>query len=132
MSVVVGYVATPEGTAALDTAVAEATARAVPLVVILSERGHRFGGESPDLQAQVADVEQRLASTGLTYDVRQTTKGRDVAEDIITAAQGSAAQLIVIGLRRRSPVGKLLLGSNAQRILLDAPCPVLAVKPPSD
>ena len=42
-TVVVGYVATPEGTAALNTAVAEATARSVPLVVILSERGQRFG-----------------------------------------------------------------------------------------
>src|SRR5665647_866365 len=53
----------------------------------------------------------------------------DVAEDIIGAASREEAVLIVIGLRRRSPVGKLLLGSNAQRILLDAPCPVLAVKP---
>lgn len=131
MSVVVGYVATPEGAAALDTAVAEARTRGVGLVVILSERGHRFGGEAPDLDAQAADVRARVQGSGVEVDVRQTGTGRDVAEDIIDAAREAGAQLIVIGLRRRSPVGKLLLGSNAQRILLDAPCPVLAVKPPT-
>jgi nucleotide-binding universal stress UspA family protein len=46
----------------------------------------------------------------------------------IAAADRTDAEFIVIGLRRRSPVGKLLLGSNAQRVLLDASCPVLAVK----
>ena len=55
------------------------------------------------------------------------------AEDLINIAEArSTAELIVIGLRRRSPVGKLILGSNAQRILLDAPCPVLAVKADED
>ncbi|HEY3436862.1 MAG TPA: universal stress protein [Actinotalea sp.] len=129
MSVVVGYVATPEGSAALDAAVAAAKDRGVPLIVILSERGHRFGADSGDLGAQADDVRQQLESTGLAFDVRQTTRGRDVAEDIIGAAVNDGADLIVIGLRRRSPVGKLILGSNAQRILLDSPCPVLAVKP---
>lgn len=128
MSVVVGYVSTPEGEAALDAAVAEARSRSVPLVVILSERGHRFGTDPAELQAQADEVRRRLDDTGLRYDVRLTSRGRDVAEDII-AASAEGGVLIVIGLRRRSPVGKLLLGSNAQRILLDAPCPVLAVKP---
>ena len=55
-------------------------------------------------------------------------RGNDPAEDLISVAQEVSADFIVIGLRRRSPVGKLILGSNAQRILLDASCPVLAVK----
>jgi len=129
MCVVVGYVATAEGEAALATAAAEARSRDVELVVILSERGHRFGTDPQDLQNLADDVASRLDGSGLRYEVRQTSRGRDVAEDIIGAAESGAAELIVIGLRRRSPVGKLLLGSNAQRILLDAPCPVLAVKP---
>lgn len=129
MSVVVGYVPTAEGDAALATAIREAGSREVPLIVIISERGHRFGTEAVELQAGADDVRRQLELTGLRYDVLQTTKGRDVAEDIVDAATVHDAQLIVIGLRRRSPLGKLLLGSNAQRILLDAPCPVLAVKP---
>ena len=129
MSVVVGYVATPEGSAALDAAVAAARARNVSLIVILSERGHRFGAGQGGLEAQADEVRQQLEETGLSFDVRQTTRGKDVAEDIIGAAVDDDAELIVIGLRRRSPVGKLILGSNAQRILLDSPCPVLAVKP---
>ena len=131
MSVVVGYVPTAEGEAALEAAVAQARSRSVPLVVVLSERGHRFGADAADLSAQADAVRQRLEEAGVAAQVRQTTRGRDVADDIISAAEADGAQLIVIGLRRRSPVGKLILGSNAQRILLDAPCPVLAVKPPT-
>lgn len=129
MSVVVGYVATPEGAAALEVALTEARRRGVPLVVVLSERGQRFGSEPTDLEEHVQDVRARLSDSGVPFDVRQTARGRDVADDIIGAAVDQDAELIVIGLRRRSPVGKLILGSNAQRILLDAPCPVLAVKP---
>lgn len=129
MSVVVGYVPTPEGEAALQAAAAEADARGVALLVVLSERGHRFGSDTGDLDQLADDVTARLEESGLRFEVRQTTRGKDVAEDIIGAAESVGAELIVIGLRRRSPVGKLLLGSNAQRILLDAPCHVLAVKP---
>ena len=56
----------------------------------------------------------------------------DSAEELIDTAEAADADFIVIGLRRRSPVGKLLFGSNAQRVLLDAACPVLAVKADPD
>ena len=76
-------------------------------------------------------VRSELTSRGIEHDVRVLARGRDVAEDLIGTAVEVGAGLIVIGLRRRSPVGKLILGANAQRILLLSPCPVLAVKPAS-
>jgi nucleotide-binding universal stress UspA family protein len=71
-----------------------------------------------------------LDGLGIKHQVRQLVRGLEPAEDLVAVAVESEADLIVIGLRRRSPVGKLILGSNAQRILLDAPCAVLAVKAP--
>lgn len=127
MSVVVGYVATPEGEAALATGVAEAERRGVRLVVVISDRG-RFGAAVGASDDEAEELRTRLADVAVEVEVRVTTRGRDVAEDIVDAADEVGAELIVVGLRRRSPMGKLLLGSNAQRILLDAACPVLAVK----
>ncbi|HCX84907.1 MAG TPA: universal stress protein [Micrococcales bacterium] len=125
MTIVVGYLATPEGAAALDAAVAEAGRRAARIVVVVSQRR---GDDVQALEANLEHVRDRLDEAGLGYEVRQMERGRDVADDLIDAAEETGAELIVIGLRRRSPVGKLILGSNAQRILLDAPTPVLAVK----
>lgn len=129
-SVVVGYVATPEGEAALERAVQEAQLREARLVVVGSHRGgNDFDGEDAlRVDAQNEAVSARLLETGLEFEVRTLVRGFEPAEDLISLAEATGAELIVIGLRRRSPVGKLLLGSNAQRILLDAPCPVLAVK----
>jgi nucleotide-binding universal stress UspA family protein len=121
MTIVVGHLATPEGQEALSTAVAEARERKVPLVVVTS--GKRPLEES---QAEIEKLVSRLASD---LDVRVEQGTGDLAEDLIRAATGTGAGLIVIGLRKRSPVGKLILGAGAQRILVEAPCPVLAVKP---
>jgi nucleotide-binding universal stress UspA family protein len=129
-AVVVGYVAKPEGEAAVEQGIAEARLRNATLIVVNSHRGGReYDDESSVKSAQdLSDLEARLKESGLQYDVRQLVRGFEPAEDLISIAEASGAELIVIGLRRRTPVGKLILGSNAQRILLDAPCPVLAVK----
>lgn len=129
-TVVVGHVATSEGEAALTRAVEEAKLRDARLVVVISHRGGRDldETESSELQARDAELAARLESSGVEHEVRTLVRGFEPAEDLISIAEATEAELIVIGLRRRSPVGKLLLGSNAQRILLDAPCAVLAVK----
>ncbi|GAB3459963.1 universal stress protein [Kineococcus endophyticus] len=131
MGIVVGYVANPEGRAALERAGAAAVRLSAPLVVVHSRRpGREVDAEEAELLAAVHDkVRAELAEAGQSVEVREVPDSDDPADDLITAAEDSGASLIVIGLRRRTPVGKLILGASAQRILLDAPCPVLAVKP---
>jgi nucleotide-binding universal stress UspA family protein len=129
-AVVVGYVPKPEGAAAVDQGIAEAKLRGSQLIVVNSHRGGRDFDDNASARSDedLTALEAKLKDSGVEYDVRQLVRGFEPAEDLIGIAEESGADLIVIGLRRRTPVGKLILGSNAQRILLDAPCPVLAVK----
>jgi nucleotide-binding universal stress UspA family protein len=114
--IVVGYSSRPEGRAALRRALAEAALRDAELVVL--------HGPDDDLDELGAD----LAAADVRHQLRAMQDANDAGEDLVELAEETGAAFIVIGLRRRSPVGKLLLGSNAQRVLLDASCPVLAVK----
>ena len=117
--IVVGYVDTPEGDAALDRAILEAGQRGARLVVISSHKGGSSldKTEAAEITESLENVRDRLAGSGVEHEIRQLVRGSDPSDD-----------LIVIGLRRRTPVGKLIMGSNAQQVLLDAGCPVLAVK----
>jgi nucleotide-binding universal stress UspA family protein len=128
--IVVGFVPRPEGRAALRLAAEEARLRDARLVVVNSHRGGReFDNAQPESGGQLDEVREQLKATGVQHEVRQLVRGMDAAEDLVSVAGEVGADFIVIGLRRRSPLGKLILGSSAQRVLLDAPCPVLAVKP---
>jgi nucleotide-binding universal stress UspA family protein len=133
-TIVVGYVPKPEGDAALRRAAEEAKLRGSRLVVVNSHRGGREfdGSDAVESETALDEVRRELTAAGVEHEIRQLVRGLDPADDLVTVAEELAAEFIVIGLRRRSPVGKLILGSNAQRVLLDAPCPVLAVKADAD
>jgi nucleotide-binding universal stress UspA family protein len=129
-TIVVGFVSRPEGRAAVRRAIDEAKLRESRLVVINSHRGGREfdADKAREVEKGLEEVRAELQASGIEHDIRQLVRGQEVAEDVVAVAEETGADLIVIGLRRRTPVGKLLLGSNAQRILLDARCAVLAVK----
>lgn len=130
MKVLVGFVKSPEGEAALDAAIAEAELRDAELVVVHSlVGGGRDEDKLPEYTAALREVGERLDATGLRHQIRELVRGNAPGDDLLRFAQEEPVDLIVIGVRRRSPVGKLVLGSNAQDILLGADCPVLAVKP---
>jgi len=129
MSVVVGYTDKPEGRAALDAAAAHALLTGVPLVVVSSTRGDALVDDGYLGEEAVEALLGPLRSRGV--DARlQRRVGSDPAHSVLDAAKEIDASLIVVGLRRRTAVGKLVLGSSAQQVLLGAECPVLGVKAP--
>jgi nucleotide-binding universal stress UspA family protein len=129
-SIVVGYVPTPEGVAAVDYAIKAASKDGHRLVIVNS--GVRGSDAHPAFAgaAEWDALDQQLADLGIEHEMRQPASAQSPAEEILTAADDVDAEMIVIGLRRRSPVGKLFLGSSSQQVILDASCPVVAVKRP--
>ena len=117
-TIVVGYTAKPEGRAALERSIRMARAGNSKIVIV----------HTAPTEEELAGLDEELAATGVPYEIHQAPDVLDPAEELIKVSENSSDAIIVIGLRRRSPVRKLLLGSNAQRVLLDASCPVLAVK----
>lgn len=126
-TIVVAWSADAYGRAALVHAVAEARMRGLGLLVVNATRGDALVDDRFASDEDLAGVRAELDEAGLGYEVRQSV-GPDVGDQVLQAAEEVGASLIVLGLRRRTPVGKLLMGSVAQRILLGAHCPVLAVK----
>jgi len=128
MTVLVAYSADQYGGAALDYGIEEATRSAEPLVVVNVTKGDalvdaRFAG-AHDAEA----LRGRLATLDVPAELRQAMSP-DVTEEVLSLAESEKARVLVVGVRRRTPMGKLIMGSVAQRLILDAHCPVVAVKP---
>ncbi len=130
MAIVVGYVPTKEGSAALTWATQECLLRTTNLIIVNTQHGEDAftRKESARFEEEVREVGATLEAAGLGCEVRQLVDDADASEVLVALAEKEQADFIVIGLRRRTQVGKLILGSNAQRILLDATRPVMAVK----
>ena len=127
-TIVVGWTPDEFGEAALARGLEEAKLREGRVVVVNATRGDALVDDRYADEDQLARLATELAASGVEVDVRRSI-GADVGDQVLDVAGDVSADLIVIGLRRRSPVGKLLMGSVAQRILLGAECAVLAVKP---
>ena len=116
MTILVAHSTTPESAAALEAAYREAERRpGEPIVVFL------LVGDAPDVS--------EAAARGLTVTIERPKEfEKDPVGGVVDAATALDASVLVIGIKHRTATGKLLFGSSAQRILLDATCPVLAVK----
>ena len=127
MTILVAYVARPEGKAALDKGIEIATRRNEPLVVVNAGPGGRDDTSVVD-GYEGERVAARLAALSVPAEFKHFVRGKSAVEEIDELVHQLQVSVLVIGLRRRTAVGKLLLGSTAQEILMTVSCPVLAVK----
>ena len=116
MSICVAVTDNEEGHAALEAAAVEANQLNVPLVAVnLTASELDTSGFSPALPVEVV--------------VPTTPSGLDEIDQVLQVIeQRPEITRLVVGVRRRSPVGKAVLGSIAQRLILEATIPVLSVK----
>lgn len=137
MTVAVAYDARPEALAAVETALDWASLHDTSVVVLFVEETGRAGtagvAATPAVVRAVEQEVDKLAARRLgrptpEWRVVATTAAGDVASELLHLATLNNAELLVLGSRRRTEIGKFFLGRVAQRVLLDATVPVLVVK----
>ena len=125
--ILLAYVPSATSEAAFDFAVEEAERRDASLLVLASERA-----PDPRKARGVTDqrpLQERLEETGLGFELRTVPKRDDPADDILDAVEHDDVDLVILGIRKRTPIGKILLGSTSQRVAIESPVPVVLVKP---
>ncbi|KUM36372.1 universal stress protein [Arthrobacter sp. EpRS71] len=128
MAVVVGYIPTVEGEAALKRAVLEARLRNTRLILVNLQQNESLSDARSASEQSLAELHKQLVASGTEVETI-SAPATHTSEALIEIAATHSADLLVIGIRRRSAVGKLLMGSTALEILTGAPCPVLSVRP---
>ena len=135
MTVLLAYAPTSAGLAAARAAAEEARRRGSEDVTIVSVLRTRAATPPPapvsgvSAEQELDAVAEDLVRQGLRVNVEHESSG-DVVDYIKAVAERVKPSVVVIGLRRRTAVGKLLLGSTSQRLLLELDYPIVAVKAP--
>lgn len=129
MKILVGYTGSDHSRQALTVAQKRARTMKAELHVLTSMPGSNE--ENPKqirLNGHLKDVEMMCSACQIDCHVEIADSGRSAAADLIQYAKDHDIEEIVIGVRKRSNLGKMLLGSTAREIILNAPCPVLTIR----
>ncbi len=131
MKILVGYTPTPEGVAALDFAEGHAKLVDAHLTVLNTGKNGDYSDPVYATAQDIDAVETELTAAGLDFEVRRPNDGLTATDAILGTAEEIGADLLVIGIRKRTAVGKLITGSTAQAVLLNTSVPVICVPGPA-
>ena len=115
MTILVAYVPRPEGQAALDKGIEIAKRRNEPLMVVNASPGGRQEDLSKADVQDVERVEKLLAESGVNATFKQFVRGNSAVAEIEALVESLQVSVLVIGLRKRTAVGKLIMGSVARK-----------------
>jgi nucleotide-binding universal stress UspA family protein len=130
MKILVGYDGSAQAKEALDLAKKHALAFDAKVYIVTSLFGEK---ETTPEQIEKAEegleyAEKTFANSGIEVETHLLVRGVTAGEDLVAFAQEKSIDQIFVGVKKVSPVGKLIFGSNARHIILNAPCPVLSVR----
>lgn len=128
MTIIVAFAPRPEGRAALEKGIEIASRRKEHLLVVNAISGKNQDDPSRADTSEIEAVEKRLETSGISAEFKQFVRGKNAVTEILDLAESPEVSLVIVGLRKRNPLGKLIMGSVSRDILLSVPCPVLAVK----
>jgi nucleotide-binding universal stress UspA family protein len=131
-SVLVGVDFTTEGEAALDAGIEEAARRQALLVLVhhvrLAPEEQHVMERREQGERLLARAGEQAAAAGVEFRTELELGPASAGSVLLDKADELDADVIVVGTRRRSRVGKALMGSDAQQVILNAACQVLCVK----
>lgn len=130
MKIVVGYDGTNSAKEALNLAKVHAKAFNASVDVVTSMQK---GTESEREEIEQAERGLEYAKSlfeedAIACSTHLLIRGLSAGEDLVEYAAENQIDEIIVGVKRRSKVGKLLMGSTAQYVILQAECPVVSVK----
>jgi len=125
----VAYNGTKESKSALKLARNHALVFNAEVIVLNSSEGgsHETAKEIMDIQEHLSFAKAFMAEKNIACDTHQLARGRSPGEDIVQFAIDQNIDQIYVGIRKRSRVQKLIMGSTAQYVILKAKCPVITV-----
>jgi len=130
MKILVGYEESRVAEAALKLALKHAGALGADiLIVTLLEQSPTLKKEDIDkAESKLEEIRKLFTADDIPCETRAAVSYQSPGEDLVNFAKEYDIDEIIVGIRRRSKVGKLVFGSTAQYVILEAPCPVVTVK----
>jgi len=131
MKILVGYDGSNMAKAALELAKKRAKVWGAKIDVVncmAQSRNLEYGDIRKVEQKLEDEVRHILNSENIPYETQLVISSLESGEDLVQFAEENKIDEIIIGIRKRSKVGKLVFGSTAQYVIINAPCPVVSIK----